>query len=155
MTQNNSPEPDNHFNFDELVSDLREDFDVAEKVEIPKESKQPQPGKEVRLGRKLPQWAYYSIFGIAGLVALIAVFSLSSAKEQPAATANNPNTVPVVTTGEFVAPPFFDVPPTPTAIPLPSTPTIESLPPAEDLLAPEPTLWPDPPEATPIPEPEG
>ncbi len=141
--------------FDDLISDLREDFDAESTQASPEQFSQPKQGKEVRMGRKLPQWSYVAIFGTACIVALFAVFFLvTSRKEASIAQQNSDGVITAVSTDNLLLSATFPPPAAPTEIPLPATPTAESLPNTTDPVAPEPTAWPDPPTPTPIPIPE-
>ena len=141
--------------FNTMISDLRDDYINAEATEIEAEQfDTPKEGQEVKMGRKLPQWAYVGIFGTACLVVLFSVFFVAtSRREQAIAQQKESGGVTAVTTDDLLVPVAFPPPATPTEIPHPATPMPEAIPEQTDPVAPEPTAWPDPPEPTPLADP--
>ena len=154
MTKKLPTETTSSPSFDDLISDLRQEYIVEATTASPKQLDRPKEGKEIKLGHKLPQWAYIGIFGAACTVALLAVFMFGTTRQESSTAQANNDPITAVSNDQNRLPVTFAPPPAPTEAPSPATPTAAALPALEAPIPPEPTNWPDPPTATPIPIPE-
>ncbi len=140
-------QPQNEKNMlDNLVSDLRDDYLDEAPVTPALDHNPPKVGREVRMGGRVPRWAYLSGMGLAGSVLLFVIIALVIQVSKPLASYTNSAEIVGLTATELPLPTFEapSLPPPPTPGIFPAEPNIP-LPIEESPILPEPTEIPLPP----------